>query len=36
MPYARDKALSGANKKRFGEKERPNPYNVTKGDEEES
>jgi|SRR5215208_968894 len=36
VPYARDKALSGANKKRFGEKKRPNPYNVTKGDEKES
>lgn len=35
-PYALDKALNEANKKRFGEKARPNPYNITKGDEKES
>jgi hypothetical protein len=34
--HARDKALSEANKKRFGEKARPNPYNITKRDEKES
>jgi hypothetical protein len=31
MPYTRDKALNEANRKRFGEKTRRNPYNVTKG-----
>jgi hypothetical protein len=36
LPYARDKAISEANKKRFGEKARPDPYNTTKGDEKES
>jgi hypothetical protein len=36
LPYTRDKALSEANKKRFGEKARPNPYNITKRDEKES
>ena len=35
-PYARDKALNEANKKRFREKAWPNPYNITKGDEKES
>jgi hypothetical protein len=36
LPYARDKVLNEANKKRFGEKARPNPYSITKGDEKES
>ena len=29
--YTRDKALNEANRKRFGEETRRNPYNVTKG-----
>jgi hypothetical protein len=36
LPYARDKVLNEANKKRFGEKARPSPYSITKGDEKES
>jgi hypothetical protein len=28
-PYTRDKALNEANKRRFGEKTRPDPYNNT-------
>ena len=30
-PYARDKAMNRANKKRFGEKSRPGPYDIAKG-----
>jgi hypothetical protein len=33
-PYARDKALNEANKRRFGEKIRPDPYNTAKHDTE--
>jgi hypothetical protein len=36
MPYARDKALNEANKKRFGEKTRPNPYNIARRDKKET
>jgi hypothetical protein len=36
LPYAREKLLSEANKKRFGEKARPDPYSVAKDDEKES
>jgi hypothetical protein len=36
LPYARDRVLNEANKKRFGEKARPNPYSITKGDAKES
>jgi hypothetical protein len=35
-PYARDKAMNRANKKRFGEKSRPDPYDIAKGYEEEN
>lgn len=31
-PYARDKALNEANKRRFGEKTRPDPYNTVQHD----
>ncbi|HEY9386538.1 MAG TPA: hypothetical protein VIP70_05830 [Nitrososphaeraceae archaeon] len=30
-PYARDKAMNRANKKRFGEKSRSDPYDIAKG-----
>jgi hypothetical protein len=33
-PYSRDKALNEANKRRFGEKIRPDPYNTAKHDTE--
>lgn len=35
-PYPRDKAMNRANKKRFGEKSRPDPYDIAKGYEEEN
>ena len=35
-PYARDKAMNRANKKRFGEKSRPDPYDIAKGYGEEN
>jgi len=35
-PYARDKALNKANKKRFGEKARPDPYDIEEGHEEKN
>lgn len=35
-PYARDKAMNRANKKRFGEKSRPDPYDIARGYEEEN
>lgn len=35
-PYARDKAMNRANKKRFGEKSRPDPYDIAKDYEEEN
>jgi hypothetical protein len=35
-PYARDKAMNRANKKRFGEKSRPDPYEIAKDYEEEN
>jgi hypothetical protein len=35
-PYSRDKALNKANKKRFGEKARPDPYGITEGNEEKN
>jgi hypothetical protein len=31
-PYARDKALNEANKRRFEEKTRPDPYNTAQND----
>lgn len=31
LPYARDKAMNRANKKRFGEKSRSDPYDIAKG-----
>jgi hypothetical protein len=34
--YARDKAMNRANKKRFGEKSRPDPYDIAKGYREEN
>ena len=35
-PYARDKAMNRANKKRLGEKSRPDPYDIARGYEEEN
>lgn len=35
-PYARDKAMNRANKKRFGERSRSDPYDVAKGYGEEN
>jgi hypothetical protein len=35
-PYARDKAKNRANRKRFGEKSRPDPYDIAKGYGEEN
>src|SRR5918996_112642 len=35
-PYARDKAMNRANKKRFGEKSRSDPYDIAKSYEEEN
>src|SRR5918992_1588780 len=35
-PYARDKAMNRANKKRFGEKSRSDPYDIAKGYGEEN
>jgi hypothetical protein len=35
-PYTRDKALNKANKKRFGEKARPDPYDIEEGHEEKN
>src|SRR5215204_3724263 len=35
-PYTRDKALNKANKKRFGEKARPDPYDIGEGHEEKN
>ena len=35
-PYSRDKALNKANEKRFGEKARPDPYDIEEGYEEKN
>jgi hypothetical protein len=35
-PYTRDKAMNRANKKRFGEKSRSDPYDIAKGYGEEN
>ena len=34
--YSRDKALNKANKERFGEKTRPDPYDIEEGNEEKN